>query len=315
MVEESESTGIGLVAQPPAATSVEAPAETAQVVQPDKPAEGGDEGAEPVANGRWWSGIEKEGDLREHENVRAWRQEDAESARQETIRNIHGQMQSRLDRRNGHLADIDQTLGSFWGSWFELKQSIESGISEGTISSQDIKSLNDTLTKHDAAFQALARIHLVQGQQEAIMGYRAQSGDVVPGVIDGLFGEDSKAADDWKLKVRNILDFKSPNGIFLPFAGSFFDDLRQALTASAVKQALAEEEPKMEKRIREQLKVEAAARDKGNSPPPAEPKGGSGGGGTGGYRTKAEARTLHVQGKISHGDMRRINADPTIPEM
>ena len=38
-------------------------------------------------------------------------------------------------------------------------------------------------------------------------------------------------------------------------------------------------------------------------------------GGKGGYSTKAEARTLHAQGKISNADMRAIKDDPTIPEM
>lgn len=32
------------------------------------------------------------------------------------------------------------------------------------------------------------------------------------------------------------------------------------------------------------------------------------------YSTKEEARTLHAQGKISNTEMRRVNADPTIPE-
>ena len=39
-----------------------------------------------------------------------------------------------------------------------------------------------------------------------------------------------------------------------------------------------------------------------------------GGGGSGGYRTKAEARTLHVQNKISNEEMKRVRADPTIPD-
>ena len=43
----------------------------------------------------------------------------------------------------------------------------------------------------------------------------------------------------------------------------------------------------------------------------------SGGGSAGGltYRTKTEARALHVDGKISNADMRRINADSAIPEI
>ena len=36
--------------------------------------------------------------------------------------------------------------------------------------------------------------------------------------------------------------------------------------------------------------------------------------GGGGYRTKAEARTLHAQGKIGNEEMRRVRSDPNIPD-
>ena len=55
--------------------------------------------------------------------------------------------------------------------------------------------------------------------------------------------------------------------------------------------------------------LKAKARPDG---PDTAPKGG---GGSGGYSTKAEARTLHAKGKISNADMRAIKDDPTIPEM
>ena len=38
------------------------------------------------------------------------------------------------------------------------------------------------------------------------------------------------------------------------------------------------------------------------------------GGGSGGWRTKEEARNLHAQGKLSTPEMKRINADASIPE-
>jgi hypothetical protein len=70
----------------------------------------------------------------------------------------------------------------------------------------------------------------------------------------------------------------------------------------------------VERDVRAQVEEEARAKArevKGNPPVPA----GGGGGGGSGYRTKTEARTLHVQNKISHSEMRRINSDPSIPEM
>lgn len=45
----------------------------------------------------------------------------------------------------------------------------------------------------------------------------------------------------------------------------------------------------------------------------ADLSGGGGGGGTG-YKTKAEARVLHIAKKITNAQMRVINDDPTIPE-
>jgi hypothetical protein len=58
----------------------------------------------------------------------------------------------------------------------------------------------------------------------------------------------------------------------------------------------------------EQQRIADARRGKG-----ADLSGGKGGGGKG-FKTKMEARTLHVQGKISNARMREINADLTIPE-
>ena len=63
-----------------------------------------------------------------------------------------------------------------------------------------------------------------------------------------------------------------------------------------------------ESKRREQEEV--AARRRGKRP---DLSGGKSGGGVG-FKTKMEARTLHVQNKISNARMKEINADPTIPE-
>jgi hypothetical protein len=77
-----------------------------------------------------------------------------------------------------------------------------------------------------------------------------------------------------------------------------------------------EEKERRDKLEREVTGAAGRAAERGKKPPPAAPSGaGAGGTGGGGYKTKAEARTLHVQNKISNADMRRINADPSIPEM
>lgn len=58
----------------------------------------------------------------------------------------------------------------------------------------------------------------------------------------------------------------------------------------------------------------AAARGGGGGGGPDTTEGSGGGGGGKGWRTRTEARALHVQNKITSSEMRRINADPTIPE-
>ena len=57
----------------------------------------------------------------------------------------------------------------------------------------------------------------------------------------------------------------------------------------------------------EKVKVETRAAEGPNTAPATA-------GGGGGWRTKQEARALHVQRKITSAEMRRINTDPTIPE-
>ena len=58
--------------------------------------------------------------------------------------------------------------------------------------------------------------------------------------------------------------------------------------------------------------AEAKARARGEIPGPGPTGGKATGKPT--FRTKLEARTLHVQGQISNAEMRRIDADPNIPE-
>jgi len=94
----------------------------------------------------------------------------------------------------------------------------------------------------------------------------------------------------------------------------FYADLRKPLAGAEVKTALDAERKKMEKEIREQVEEELRAKGRETKGNPAVPAGGGGGGGGVTYRTKTEARTLHIQKKISHAEMRRINADPSIPE-
>ena len=87
---------------------------------------------------------------------------------------------------------------------------------------------------------------------------------------------------------------------------------------SVLKQYVKLHEPKMRERIegeiRERVEAELRAEKRAADGEPVAPAGG-GGGGAVTYRTKAEARNLHATGKINNEEMRRVRADPTIPDM
>jgi len=101
------------------------------------------------------------------------------------------------------------------------------------------------------------------------------------------------------------------------------DDVRQRrgatwgdLIAARVKVGVEREREKWEKdgieKGRKAALEDIAARERGdpNNNPDLAPKSA----GATGWRTKAEARALHVQNKITNEEMKRIRSDPNIPE-
>ena len=77
-----------------------------------------------------------------------------------------------------------------------------------------------------------------------------------------------------------------------------------------------EEGERRDKLEREMGAATARHEERLEQSPPATPSGGGGGGaGSTKYRTKTAARALHVQNKITSDEMRRVNADPSIPEI
>jgi len=70
-----------------------------------------------------------------------------------------------------------------------------------------------------------------------------------------------------------------------------------------IKAALSKEGKRLEEVAKKAAGLEVKAGQRNNSRPPAKPTGSSGGGGTQ-YRTLAEARALHADGKIDNNEMR-----------
>jgi len=304
-VKPAEAEPAAPVAEPglgPA--SPEVPVEAPEAVgSKETPVEGAEK--EPAS---WWSAVANEEGLKSHEKVQPWLEEARVAAREEGRSTARQEMQPRVDARNQRLGQIQKELGSFWESFAGLAEAIKERSSEDA--GEELKAFNDLLKTHQPALSALAATHKEAGYREAFLGRTYQNGDGQPvremGVLEALFG-DADAADVFAQRAQNAFEFGSRDE-------SFYDDLREALTKTAVAAALAKEREKLDKDTRAQLEEEARAKDRDGKGKPAVPAGGGGGGGGGGYRTKAEARVLHRQDKITSAEMRRVDRDPSIPE-
>ena len=279
--------------------SPEAPVEAPEAVGSEEtPVEGAEK------ESHWLASVADEEGLRGHEKVSGWLKE----AREEGAATARSDMQPRLDARNARQREIQKGLDTFWQSFDGLATSIKERASED--GGDELKALNELLKANQPALSALAGSHYDSGRREAFLGhtYTNEQGDPARemGVLEALFG-DPKLADPFVQRAQNAFEFGTRDT-------SFYDDLRKALTKTEVEATLAKEREKLEKEIRAQVEEEERARTREDKGKPAVPTGGGGGGGGGGYRTKAEARVLHRQEKITSAEMRRIDRDPTIPE-
>jgi len=73
-----------------------------------------------------------------------------------------------------------------------------------------------------------------------------------------------------------------------------------------------EKEAEIEKKVLARLEAEGRAVQRNGNPPAVKVENAAGGGT--GWRTKTEARNLHVAGKLTNTEMRRIRDDPSIPD-
>lgn len=89
-----------------------------------------------------------------------------------------------------------------------------------------------------------------------------------------------------------------------------YEALKEIWTAGLISKADAEADAAL-KLVKYHRELQQSGRLKGASSTSSTNGSAAGSG----YRTKAEARNLHARNEISNAEMRRINADPSIPEM
>ncbi len=207
-----------------------------------------------------------------------------------TYNRVKDQMQPHLQRTSQSVANIDASMKA-------QRAQIEDMVEDGVLDEKAVRRL-----KADAP-------QLFQDYNEYIKTTGNHAGQV--GAVDALIKASGANMPDATARLSAVLD----EGNVDP---TLVEDVVAAIGAAAVTKYAAKKEGEARKVVEANVRAELqdAARKTQNPEPVAEPTGGAGGGGAGTtYKTKMEARTLHVQDKITNAEMKRINADPTIPEM
>ena len=192
-------------------------------------------------------------------------------------------------RAEAHLGDLAKT-GQGMGR--SLRDAIESAGEGGDAKTMQ-RAIQRVIDDNPGFIDMVNSSMHSTGMDSALRRLADESGD--PNLLSEVY-----------LRLKN-----DPNMGDKGFAREFLDRLTEARMGGRIKEAIGEAvKPKDEEiaRLKAQLNQDKAkARTEG----PEKLPGSAGGGG---YRTKAEARALHVQNKISNTEMRAINRDPSIPD-
>ena len=150
---------------------------------------------------------------------------------------------------------------------------------------------------HLSAFNLKAEAAILAPFEDAVQ-------ELIPAAVRAQFNEaaDGKPAMDFQ---RTFAEFMAEHD--------------PAIKAKALKGLKLEDLEKSSASLKAQIAKARSdsydkGREKGRTDPAGESHGNERSASSGSYRTKTEARSLHVQNKLSNADMRRINADPSIPE-
>ncbi len=273
----------------PALSEAQPPQETPPAdAPPEKPGDGepvveGDEaGAEPVADESPYKGLSDD-EVWDHETLKP-RREEADAAAEKRGRvAVQERVQGHVRRQSGQLESIDGKLQSFTDSWNDLVQG-------DAVEAADVKAL---MREHRDTFAAIKGQHQTLG---------AQSG--VKNAVMTVIGDNPELTSDYQTRLDNVFQYGLDDD-------TFYSDLRASLAEAETKPLRDEIKELKFKNTRLEAEATAAGRVEGK--PPAKPQGG-GALTAGSYKTKAEARKLHTENKITSAQMKLINADPTIPE-
>lgn len=218
-------------------------------------------------------------DALEHEGFRPVLERRDKDIREDGLREGRSQAEQTFNKEQA--AEVVQGVAGHLGTVVER---LEEGNVEG--SSRVVDKIRDLIQPYGKTFisDLAGQAHKQGGQDTGSL--------MLDSMKDGL-----------PLRAQHELeDFaKSGHKDWRPILKKWLDLQRPSLEAEIEKMRTSRES-----------KEERAAR-LAQTKPPVKPEG-SGGGGSSGYRTKAEARALHVKNEISNAEMKRVNADPSIPE-
>ena len=241
--------------------------------------------AEPTVEPPAWAKFTEASEVLAHESFA-----DALSERDTaTYTRVKDQMQPHLQRTSQSVANIDASMKA-------QRAQIEDMVEDGVLNEKELRRLRTEAPQ------------LFQDYNEYIQTTGNHAGQV--GAVDALIKASGANMPDATTRLSAVLD----EGNVDP---TLVNDVVDAIGKAAVEKYAAKKEGEARKVVEANVRAEAqdAARKAANPDPVAQPTGGAGGGGGTTWRTKMEARTLHVQDKITNAEMKRINADPTIPEM
>ncbi len=270
----------------PAPSAEAAPAFTSEAAPETSETPSAEPVAEPTVEPPPWAQLTEASEVLGHESFA----EPLAERDQATYNRVKDQMQPLLQQQSAALTNIDQSMKA-------MRTNVEDMVEEGIL---DEKAARRLRAEAPELFKDLNLHHQTigrnAGKEDAITVLLQQAGASMPALTGRL---------------ENALTKGNPDPTLV-------DDVLSALTSAAVTKArekwVKDEQALVGKNVR--AEAQDAARKAANPDPVAEPTGGAGGGGGGtSWRTKMEARGLHVQNKITNTEMKRINADPTIPEM
>ena len=263
--------------------------QTAQPPQPETVAETVVKPAQEVGPDKWWQGVESEDDILAHETIAPRLEEKEQQGYSRGVLDGKVSALEVLDARSNIVTQAQNVASAIIGR-------LNKAARDGQLDSDAIDNL---LTDHAQSLTALNRIIGDELKDSGrVEGYREFVRSVANHLSDTQL--ETEFTNRIALALRGVKDDK--------LVSDFVTRITQKAEKGSYDKGFGEGKKAGEKAVTERVKAETRAGEGPNTAP------GTGGGGGGGWRTKTEARALHVQNKITNDEMRRINRDPSIPD-